>query len=190
MRAFIAIELSKNLKNALAQLQKQLRRAAADVKWVKPDNIHLTLKFLGEIDEKKLDKINLILDKIAKDNSPFQISFSSLGAFPKMSYPRIIWVGIEKGDVETKKIASELEGEVEKIGIAKENRPFSTHITIGRVKSTLNQQILVQELNHLENCFAEKKLQFKAEKIILFKSTLLPGGAAYEPLKAINLKDS
>lgn len=190
MRAFIAIELPKDLKNALSQLQEQLRKTAADVKWVQPDNIHLTLKFLGEIDEKKLDKISLILDKIAISNKCFQISFSTLGAFPKMSSPRIIWVGIEKGDMETKKIACELEGEIEKIGIPKENRPFSTHITIGRIKSALNQQMLTQELNQLEDYFTEKKLQFKAERITLFKSTLLPEGATYEPLKVINLKDS
>lgn len=190
MRTFIAIELPQEVKNVLVKLQGRLRKTGGDVKWVQPDNIHLTLKFLGEIDEKKLNKINLILDKIAGNNSCFQISFSTLGVFPKMSSPRIIWVGIEKGDMETKKIASELEEEIEKIGIAKEDRPFSSHITIGRVKSALNRQMLAQELNQLKDYCAENKLQFKAERITLFKSTLLPVGAVYEPLKAINLKDS
>lgn len=190
MRTFIAIELPQEVKNALVKLQEQLRKTGADVNWVQPDNIHLTLKFLGEIGEKKLDKINSILEKAAKEYSCFQAEISTLGAFPKINYPRVIWVGIEKGGIEIKKIVQELEEQIEKIGIAKESRPFSTHITIARVRSALNQQALAQELNQLIHYFDEKKLQFKARGITLFKSILGPGGAAYEPLKVINLKDS
>ncbi|MBU1905681.1 MAG: RNA 2',3'-cyclic phosphodiesterase, partial [Candidatus Omnitrophica bacterium] len=83
MRTFIAIELPKEIKQELAKMQEQLKASGADVKWVKPENIHLTLKFLGEIEERKLEQINQILQEVTKNKSTFQASISSLGAFPK-----------------------------------------------------------------------------------------------------------
>ncbi len=188
MRTFIAIELPKEIKDALARLQEKLKSTGADVKWVEPDNIHLTLKFLGEIDEQKLDKIALILENIAKDKSSFHICISSIGAFPRNSSPRVIWVGIDKGDKETKEIAKQLEEKIQKIGIPKEDRSFSSHITIGRTRSALNLQKLVQELKTLENDLGIKGMEFDATKITLFKSTLTPKGPIYEVLKEADLK--
>jgi len=188
MRAFIAIELPQQIKDALGNLQEQLKKSGADVKWVSLENIHLTLKFLGEVDDKKLEKIIEIIDGAVKDKNTFHISISSLGAFPKINYPRVIWVGIDKGDCKTKEIAKELEEKNEKIGFPRENRAFSSHITIGRTRSTLNREGLVQELRKLENNLGDKNLEFVVTKITLFKSTLTPGGPIYEALKETNFK--
>ncbi|MCX5686638.1 MAG: RNA 2',3'-cyclic phosphodiesterase, partial [Candidatus Omnitrophica bacterium] len=87
MRAFIAIELSDEIKAALAQIQSHLKYAGADVKWVEKDNIHLTLKFLGEIDEKKCGKVKAALDEVAKSAWPFELSLKDIGAFPKIESP-------------------------------------------------------------------------------------------------------
>ena len=187
MRAFIAIGLPQEIKDFLSQLQEELKATGADVKWVKPDNIHLTLKFLGEIDDKKLEKIIEIIDEAAKEKDKFQVRISSLGAFPKIDFPRVIWVGIDTPDKDIKQIAESLEEKIAKIGIPKEDRPFSSHITIGRTKSTLNREKLVQGLkNKVE--LGGKKLEFYATKITLFKSTLSPKGPIYEALKESNLK--
>lgn len=188
MRTFIAIELPQEIKDSLSNLQGQLKASGADAKWVEPQNIHLTLKFLGERDVKLIEKIIQILEGVAEEKKSFQIRISSLGAFPKPNAPRVIWVGVDKGDSETKEIAKELEEKIAKIGIPKENRPFSSHITIGRIRSALNRERLVQDLNNLQHKFGQETLEFLVTKITLFKSTLTPKGPIYEVLKEANLK--
>jgi 2'-5' RNA ligase len=188
MRTFIAIELPQEMRDYLAGIQNKLNASGADVKWVKPCNIHLTLKFLGEIDEKKLGRITEILENVSGNKKTFQIRISTLGAFPKINSPRVIWVGIDKGDNEAKEIAKELEEKIAKIGIPKEDRPFSSHITIGRTRSNLNLENLIQGLKTLENEPGRENLEFAAGKITLFQSTLTPKGPIYEVLREANLK--
>jgi 2'-5' RNA ligase len=183
MRTFIAISLPAHIKERLASLQNQLKATGADIKWVEPQNIHLTLKFLGEIDDEKLEKTSSILENVAKDKNSFQIRIYSLGAFPKIISPRVIWVGIDKGDRQTQEIAKALEEKIVKIGIPKEDRAFSSHITIGRTRSGLNREGLVKEMNYLADSFGKENLEFSVNKISLFKSTLTPKGPLYEVLK-------
>lgn len=188
MRTFIAIELPVEIKTRLCKLQEQLKTSQADVKWVEPGNIHLTLKFLGEIDGEKMEKVTSILEDIAKGKSPFKIRIYTLGAFPKVNLPRVIWVGIDKGDNEVKEITRELEERIAKLGIPGEDRPFSSHITIGRTKSTLNRERLVEDLKTAQQGFGQENLEFSVTKITLFKSTLTPEGPIYETLKEANLR--
>lgn len=189
MRTFIAIELPKDIKDRLAGLQEQLKASGADVKWVGPNNIHLTLKFLGEIDEAKLNQVIKILQDSALEKNNFKISITSLGAFPKINFPRVIWVGIDKGDSEAKAIARDLEERILRIGIPKETRDFSSHITIGRIRSTQNRQNLIGELEKLASDFGQKNIfEFSVTRITLFKSTLTPKGPIYEAIKEADLK--
>ena len=188
MRSFIAIELPKEIKDTLAQIQETLKKQGADVKWVEPKNIHLTIKFLGEIDEQKLAKVISIMEEAVKDKNTFSLRIWSLGAFPKLDYPKVIWVGLKQGDRETKIIAEGLEEKITKLGIPKEKRSFSSHITLGRVKSNLNRLNLVTVLKNLEGSLEKENLEFVATKITLFKSTLTPQGPIYDALKEINLK--
>lgn len=190
MRVFIAIELPDKIKNSLENLQEQLKKTEADVKWVTPKNIHLTLKFLGEVDDEKLERISKAIEEAAQENQSYKIHIHSLGAFPKIDYLKVLWVGAEEGDAETKKIAKNLEEKIMKIGIPKEGRPFSSHITIGRIRSTLNRERLVKELKNLQETFGKENLEFCASKITLFKSTLTPKGPIYEVLKKVSLKTS
>ncbi len=187
MRTFIAIELPAEIKDYLSQLQGELKACGADVKWVEPKNIHLTLKFLGEIDDDKLGKITKIIQDATSEKSKFQVRISSLGAFPKIEFPRVIWVGVDSGDKETKQIAKELEEKIARIGIPKEERAFSCHITIGRLKTPLNREKLVQALKDKTE-LGGKNLEFEVNKITLFKSTLTPKGPIYEALKETSLK--
>lgn len=188
MRTFIAIELPKHIKDALGSLQQELKACGADVKWVDPDNIHLTLKFLGEINEDKLAKVIRILFDIAEDNHAYSVRLASLGALPKPNFPRVICVGIDKGQIETKKVAKGIEEKLEKIGIPRENRAFVSHITIGRMKSPSNRERLVQELQKKTGYFKGRNMEFMVERITLFKSTLSPKGPIYETLEAASLK--
>ncbi len=188
MRTFIAIELPQEIKDSLAQLQDKLKASGADIKWVEPQNIHLTLKFLGEINEDKLNKVISIMESVAESTKPFDICICSVGAFPRISSPRVIWVGLDKGDTESKAIAKSLEEKIQKLGIPKEKRPFSSHITLGRTKSSLNMVKLVRDLKPRINDFGIENLEFLVTKITLFKSTLTPKGPVYEALKQTSLK--
>ena len=190
MRAFIAIPLPLEIKDYLASLEQQLKTSQADVKWVEPENIHLTLKFLGERNDKKIEKILEIMQGAAKDKPSFLIRLSSLGAFPRIDSPRIIWVGIQEGTQETEAIALELEEKIARLGIPKEDRPFSSHITIGRTRSNKNLQDLSRELNQLSKKIKDRKAEFTANQIVLFKSTLSHQGPIYETFQAVNLKTS
>ena len=127
MRAFIAIELPEEIKTILSNLQNELKQARADVKWVKPENIHLTLKFLGEIEQDLIKEIQPILEEIAQKKPCFSLYLSSLGAFPKLQYPRVIWISLTN-DQAVIEIAKDLEKELLRIGLAAESRPFSSHI--------------------------------------------------------------
>ncbi len=189
MRTFIAIELPQEIKDFLSHLQQELKSCGADVKWVQPENIHLTLKFLGDVGDEELNKIIEIIEEVAKEKSKFQIRVSSLGAFPKIDSPRVIWIGVDEGDKETKEIAELLEEKIAKLGIPKEDRPFSSHITIGRTKSNLNLHKLAQELKNKSE-LGGGKIGFEAVKITLFKSTLTPKGPVYEALKETTLNNT
>ncbi|MDD5730141.1 MAG: RNA 2',3'-cyclic phosphodiesterase [Candidatus Omnitrophica bacterium] len=188
MRAFIAIDLPKEIKGHLRAVQEKLKNSRADVKWVEPGNIHLTLKFLGEAEEEKIKAVIEVIENIAKDKKPFSVRLSELGAFPGLSSARVIWAGIDKGDTEVKEIAAQLEDDLSKIGFPKEDRPFSSHITIGRTRSSFNRQELVKILTGLQDTFKKDAPEFNADKVTLFKSTLTPKGPVYEALKEINLK--
>src|SRR3990167_7452736 len=124
IRAFIAIELSQELKDALEYIEDSLRPKISGAKWVKPDNIHLTLKFLGHINTDTIESIKSILEEIAKNRTPFTIRLSSPGAFPTIERPRVIWVGIDKGSGESIELANLIDEKVCAFGIEKESRPF------------------------------------------------------------------
>lgn len=188
MRTFIAIELPTEIKNSLAGLQEELKKCGIDAKWVQPQNIHLTLKFLGKRDAKLTENVTRVLSDVAFGKKTFQINITSLGAFPKITSPRVIWVGIEEGDRQTREIAQELEEKIARLGIPKEDRPFSSHITIARIRSGLNRDKLISSLNSLQDKFKSAPLSFTARKITLFKSTLKPSGPVYEVLKEAGLK--
>ena len=185
MRTFIAIALPQEMRDYLACIQAELKKCQADVKWVQPENIHLTLKFLGERDEKKIERIKEILQETVREKAYFVLHLCNIGAFPKIDFPRVIWVGIDKGDKETKALALELEDKIAKLGIPKEDKPFSSHITIARIRSPANRESLVQELKRTPTLEGK---EFLVTKITLYKSTLTPKGPIYEVLKEASLK--
>lgn len=183
MRTFIAIELPQNIKDLLSRLQTKLKTSSAHIKWVKPENIHLTLKFLGEIDEKKIPGISSALSEIARKTGCFSIKLSSLGAFPGINSARVIWIGIEKGEENVKEIYKAMEENLKKEGFPEEKREFSSHITLGRSKSARNRSSLIKILNSLKDAPLKENAEFPVEKITFLKSTLTPGGPVYEVIK-------
>ncbi|MBP7055878.1 MAG: RNA 2',3'-cyclic phosphodiesterase [Candidatus Omnitrophica bacterium] len=179
MRTFIAIELSDEIRKTLSQAQSHLRYSGADVKWVSEENTHLTLKFLGELSEDKVEKVTSILDNIAKNFKTFEISLKDIGAFPKIEFPKVIWVGLDKGAKESAELASRIDISLSEMGFAGETRPFAAHLTIGRVRSPKNKAVLKDKIlsYHLQPTTYNI-----ISSVILFKSVLTPHGPVYTKL--------
>lgn len=185
IRTFVAIKLTSEIISNISQVQEELKRSNAGVKWVKPENIHLTLKFLGHITKEGLEEVKLATREALKPFTPFEISISGLGAFPKIKYPRVIWVGIDKGKEDLEKIVFNLEERLMKIGFAREKRKFSPHLTLGRVKSQKGKGGLIEALTNTE---ASHLGSMRVDKIAIIQSELKPQGPVYTSLEEIDLK--
>lgn len=183
IRTFIALELTSEVQESLGWIQDELRKADADVKWVNPQGIHLTLKFLGDVSRQLLEEIKKVIEELAKKHQGFELNISRVGAFPKIEYPRVIWVGMEAGSEQAVKLAEDLEQRLIHFGFAKEKRPFKAHLTLGRVRSPRNRN----QLKTLLQSVSVSQTTMLSEKITLFKSTLTPKGAIYEPLHQAKL---
>jgi len=179
MRCFIAIPIPGNIHSQLSKIQSQLKETDADVKWVGIDNIHLTLKFLGEVDEQKIKAISEKLKEIADKHTCFQTRAEKAGAFPTLSNPKVVWIGLNKNEEKINNLQKEIEGSLHSFGFEKETRLFHPHLTLGRVRSKKNIQKLTEEIKTLSSFQSDC---FTADKIVLFKSILKPQGAEYTTL--------
>ncbi len=187
VRTFIAIELNEGIHSELASLQSLLKRSNADVKWMQPESIHLTLKFFGNIDARKINEIEKILNETAASAEPFVLTLKGIGAFPKLDYPQVIWVGVENGAVQSQQLAKMLEEKLEKIGIPREGREFHPHLTLGRVKSLKNKDNLKEII---EATKFEPGSTVDVNHLTLFKSELTREGSIYTPLFIARMKNA
>lgn len=188
MRTFIAIELPEDIKEAIGRLQDKLKRSGADVKWVAPANIHLTLKFLGEIDEQTKNMVSEAVSLIGADTPDFSMRLGSIGAFPSLRSPRVLWIGLSQGNEQARAVFERIEAALEKCAIPKETRPFASHITIARVRGKNNIRGLIDILTGQDKITEDIREVFQAGKITFFKSTLTPRGPVYEVLQAASLR--
>jgi 2'-5' RNA ligase len=184
MRTFIAIEIPSEIKSTLAALQNDLRRAGADVSWAKPENVHLTLKFLGEVDERRIGEIEKVCVSSAADFKPFTLSLNGKGVFPNLRQPRVLWAGLA-GDIENVvEIRRRLEDGLALIGLEREEKAFSPHLTIGRLKSNKK----TRELLAIADAYQLPALSFEVTEIVLMKSELHPAGARYTVMARASLQ--
>lgn len=178
MRTFIAIEIPSEVKSALAALQTELRRAGADVSWTKPENLHLTLNFLGEVDERRIAEVEKACVDLAAEFQPFTLSLNDTGVFPNARQPRVFWAGLS-GEVENVAEMHKLLNErLAPIGFKREEKRFHPHLTIGRLKSNKK----TRELLALADAHRLPALSFVVTEIVLMKSELHPAGSEYTPM--------
>jgi 2'-5' RNA ligase len=183
LRTFVAVEIAHPLRDAVDELVGSLRASTAPVKWVRPENLHLTLKFLGNVEESKVDEIAGAIIRASEGTAPFEIALSGVGAFPNLKRPRVLWVGISKGKDELVSLSQKIEDELTELGFEKEKRGFSPHLTIGRLRREGRPGDLPDRLG----------VQFKTGectigRVRLMKSTLTPQGPVYEELRQAVLK--
>ncbi len=182
MRAFIAVPCPDELKDAMVEIQEQIKELGR-LTLVKPENIHLTMKFLGEVDEGKIPDITKRLEFLSELQS-FDISLKGIGAFPSMDYIRVIWVGVDKGASDIVKIHSEIDHNLKELNF-KKDKNFHPHLTIARVKFPKKKEEL---RNIIQKNSARDFGSFQVERIELMQSRLSPKGPEYSVIHETRLK--
>lgn len=191
LRAFIAIEIPEAILDRIASHTADLRRSLGDeiIRWVPTNNIHLTLKFLGDISSANVDILAQVLTAETRQIRPFTIQISRLGVFPDLRRPRVIWIGVESPPA-LKMLQHGLETSAERLGYAAEDRPFSPHLTIGRIR----QRTSTQQNQRIRDILSDVKIgelgSAQVDVIHIFKSDLKPGGAVYTRLHSAYLDRS
>jgi 2'-5' RNA ligase len=184
LRAFLSIDLPASLQPLLSQVQNTLKKSGADVRWVPVGNIHLTLKFFGNIPEAAVDTISAAAHQVASRLAPFTLQITSLGAFPSIHSPRVVWLGALEATNTLAQLYRGLEEAFHAIGYPLEDRAFHPHLTLGRLRSNTGRAQLSQLLaEHSPPAFPAVPVN----ALTLFRSTLTPQGSIYSPLKAIPL---
>jgi RNA 2',3'-cyclic 3'-phosphodiesterase len=183
MRTFIAIPLPNECQVLLDQMQQGLRASKAEVRWVAIPSIHLTLKFLGEVDPDVIPKLNALLNEDAKSERRFKLRLHGLGCFPNAGNPRVIWCGIDGETDNLLRVQHIVESSCAKLGFAPENRPFRPHLTLGRVQGRRNLQPLIEQIK----VGTDLACGFQADHFHIYESSLRPQGAVYTVLKTIVL---
>jgi 2'-5' RNA ligase len=185
IRSFIAIETPPDVKADIAKVQEGLRAAKADVRWESIEKFHITLKFLGNVEEPRLNSLADRLQEALGTFTAFNMTYQGVGCFPNQHHPRIIWIGAENEDGSLTKIQETTEEVAEEMGFQREERQFHPHITIGRVKGPKNLKALVSELGNASfNAHAAI-----IKDVLLMKSDLKPTGSVYSVLRTYQLKN-
>lgn len=185
MRLFVAIDINEKLRSAIGQLQQKFKgrmKNESGIKWVNPQLMHLTLKFLGEADENKIEDISQAVEAACQGKEPFEFDFSAVGTFGRPA--RVLWLGSEKQSANLVKLAEDIEGALEKLGFEKEQRDFNTHLTLARISN----RSLGKTLQSVLNDFSKIDLPIiPVDSVCLYKSQLTSDGPVYTLLKKFEL---
>lgn len=178
MRLFIAMPLSRDVEEYLGRIILDFKQKRGRVKWVASKNIHLTMKFLGETGEDKVNAISDIITHAAGKHKVIDSTIDRVGAFPNLKRPRVIWAGLKDNVESLAAVADDIESALEILGFEKENRKFKSHLTLGRVKDSSDLYELTDYLQKYQ--LVPQKISF--DRLVLFKSTLTPRGPIYDRL--------
>ena len=182
MRLFVALEIPAAVQDNLAAQIKELRDFSTKVadkrpRWVRPENLHVTLKFIGEVSPTKLDGIRSALSAMRSD-APIDLNFHGLGFFPNEQYPRVLWSGIN-ASANLTSLAGDIDGTLESQGIARERRAFTPHLTLARIEPPgLHEKLHA----NIQQNRAREFGSFQTREFHLIESKLKPSGAEYTTL--------
>jgi len=190
IRTFIAIELDESIKESLTKLQERLKGQVpqGSVRWVRPEGVHLTLKFLGDVPADQIGEITKALERSCQGFAPFSLLCGGLGCFPNLKRPRVMWVGIQEETGTLSQLKEAIEENVAPLGYPPEKRKFSPHLTLGRVqrrvssgdRHRLGELVGASEIGTLS--------QMQVKSVNLMRSDLRPSGAVYTRLAEVELK--
>jgi RNA 2',3'-cyclic 3'-phosphodiesterase len=180
LRTFIAVEITQAIRRRTEELIAALAGTSADVKWVEPHNLHLTLKFLGEVQQQEIARVCQAAARGAAEVEPFELDVRGAGAFPAAARPRTVWLGAGEGTERMVALHDRVEATLAKLGYREEHRRFQPHLTIGRVRGAGPGIIDLGRLVQQQADFAAGRMT--VGKVTLFASTLTPNGPIYEML--------
>ena len=178
VRTFLAIDLPSTQRKILKEHQGRWKSAKADVRWIYPPNMHLTLKFLGEIQESSTESMIAVCKEVCCLRSSFSLFFNGTGIFPNLRRPRVLWIGVGGETDLLRKLQNSIETALEEKGFLREDRAFTPHLTVGRIRSP-------RKLSRLFEVFLKDEIviePFTVEEVIVYKSQLTPRGPIYSPL--------
>ena len=183
-RTFIAIPIGEEMRQLIRTLYSEIPELRENIRLVPAENVHLTLKFLGDTDETQIPVISAAITKAVADISRFQFICDKSGVFPNQRNPRVLWLGISDGAEQVCRLAQRIETALEEIGFPPENRDFKAHLTIGRLKDPRRK---ITGLEHFLNYEINPTI-IPVENVIFYESNLTSGGAIYTRLSVVQLK--
>jgi len=183
IRAFVAIKIDPGAAQRISAARSQLEKNFPGIRWVGPENLHLTLKFLGQVDDDKITPVEDSLERALRSMPCFGVSCRGLGVFPDIRRAKVLWVGLEGGPLA--RLAAIVEGALEPLGFAREKREFRPHLTIGRWRDSAGRPDLLRQ--ELERRRREEFGSSQINEVILFQSVLKQDGAVHTPLKVFRL---
>ncbi len=187
IRCFIAIHLPQSVQEQITAYIERLKSLSHDIRWIKAENIHLTMKFLGEIPAERVDAVKKALYPLSDQFSQFNLNVSGAGCFPGKKNPRVFWLGMEQGKENPLfAVHKWIEDHLFKLDFEKEKRRFSPHLTIGRVRARRDVDFS-DVFNFLENN-PFSPIKFTVEKIFLMRSFLKPSGAEYQIIESYRFR--
>ena len=182
-RSFIALEIPEKIRHNVMEFQNRLKSIHDDIKWVRAENLHLTLKFLGNVEKNRINDLTALIHKALQEFEPFEVALGGSGVFPNRHRPNVLWIGFLRGKEHLRTMASVLNESLIKMGFEEERRKYHPHITLGRVRS---RQKIVKTIELMESLsFLEQS--FLVQELVLMKSDLRPSGAEYTPLEHFKL---
>lgn len=189
IRSFIAIELPEEVRGGLARLRNELKRNEHKfVKWVNPDGLHLTLKFLGNIPSKRVTEIINVIEEVTQGVSAFHLEISGLGAFPSLRQARVFWVGIGGEVDKLSKLQQNIDSALAVLGFTKEERPFVPHLTLARLRPGASPLERRSFGELVDPTIFEDIYHIEVEAVSLMRSQLTPAGAVYTRLSTVELE--
>ena len=181
IRSFLAFELPPEIKKTLFNIYRSIRNTALNVRYVKPDNIHLTMIFMGNIPMGLIEPIGEATEKVCQAYGPFAIKLKGIGVFSSRRNPRVLWVGVDGDPDRMSNFRDTLQRCLKPFGIRQEKRRFKPHLTLGRFRKGARTDTYLDDL--LSNYGDLETSVCVLEKFVLFKSDLKPGGAVYSKMK-------
>jgi len=183
IRSFLALPTSEQTKASISLLQSKLRESEAEVRWESSDKFHITLKFLGNVEPPIIDSLVSQLQVLLKNVSSLKTIYNTIGGFPSVDRPRVIWIGAEQNEF-LMKLQENIESVCTELGFDKEDRVFHPHITLGRVKGNRKLSRLTETVKSL----TFEPIQALCSEVLLIKSDLKPSGSVYTTLKSFPLQ--
>jgi 2'-5' RNA ligase len=185
MRLFIAIELPDEIKREITEVQQQFRASGANAAWTRPEGVHLTLKFLGEVPEQKVPEIRTALTEAVAGTGSFRLEIKGAGAFPNAKAPRVVWIGVAGEREKLATLQTAVEQALQGLGFEPEDRKFSPHLTVARVRFLRKKD----DWQTWIGAMADRNLGgFEAGRVSLMKSELHPAGAVYTEIASVRLE--